>query len=47
MFVGSKVRRVRKADNLTARWWRICQPYSPVDLHLQEDFWYSFLLEAE
>jgi hypothetical protein len=24
-----------------------CQPYAPAALYPQEDFWYSFLLEAE
>jgi hypothetical protein len=30
---------------LTHRW-RWCQPYAPAALYLQEDSWYSFLLEA-
>jgi hypothetical protein len=29
------------------RWWQGCQPYEPVAFYLQEDSWYSFLLEAE
>jgi hypothetical protein len=29
------------------RWRRGCQPYAPAALCLQEDSWYSFLLEAE
>jgi hypothetical protein len=29
------------------RWRWVCQPYAPVAFYLQEDSWYSFLLEAE
>jgi hypothetical protein len=29
------------------RWRRGCLPYAPAALYLQEDSWYSFLLEAE
>jgi hypothetical protein len=29
------------------RWRWGCQPYAPAALYLQEDSWYSFLLEAE
>jgi hypothetical protein len=29
------------------RWWQGCQPYVPAAFYLQEDFWYSFFIEAE
>jgi hypothetical protein len=33
--------------HLAHRWQWGCQPYAPAALYLQEDFWYSFLLDAE
>jgi hypothetical protein len=29
------------------RWRQDCQPYAPAAFYREEDFWYSFLLEAE